>query len=207
MLKGISLFFFYPLILFVVGFYCGVRTEYFFYPGSALPVRTQIGRSSESPVPDRMVYESVGERVCADTEFVLYENDLLTNLQTQTNCAIPYHYIGLSREQLMQTVQNDSLSPPLEELEKGFVSEELVSFSPQRVVLRKNYRNAGRRDGLYLAVRDHELVAYCADLETVYTYTGIRADVLPESIQLQIFDTLYMENEAQMEQFLKTYTG
>ena len=224
-LKGFSLFFLYPFAMFVLGFWGGVRTEHFFYPGSGMTQdpQTAVSATDEPEWPsdaaitdaepetagqkEQMAAEITGTHVTADTAYVLLERDVDTEIETQTETHIPYSYIGMDRLQFVTAVESYSKYPPLEEQERGFVNEEIVSFSGERVVVRKNYRKTEPQGGFYLAVSDHELVVYREDLQTIYLYTGIMAETLPEQVLLQVMQTLYLEDEEQLYSFLETYSS
>ena len=60
---------------------------------------------------------------------------------------------------------------------------------------------------VYLAVSDNEVVVYLEDRSTVYINTGISLEELPEQIQLQIMDMLFVPDEETLYDFLETYSS
>jgi len=208
-LKGISLFFVYPVIMFLMGFYCGMKTEDFFYPYRT-KLNTEINHETYhgdlSNVPAIMV-NSNEETLCADTEYILEEADVLRNTVVETNQNLPTQYLGMDREQFLAAIEDFELAPPLTELERGFVGAEVLQFSRARVVVRMDYKYIQPGEGFYLAVRDHEVVVYLEDKETIYMSTGIRLEEFPEDLQLKIIGLHYIEGEGNLYNFLETYSS
>lgn len=208
-LKGISLFFVYPTIMLLIGFWGGVKTERFFYPyKSEMGVETnqETYHGDLSKVPAIMV-SSKGETLCADTEYVLEEADVLRDTVVETKRNLPSQYFGMDREQFVAAIEDFELAPPLAELERGFVGAEVLQFSRERVVVRMDYKYVQPSEGFYLAVRDHEVVVYLEDKETVYMNTGIMLEEFPEELQLKIIGLLYIEGEGNLYNFLETYSS
>ena len=212
-LKGISLFFVYPAIMFLIGFWCGVETERFFYPYNSetnTEMNTETNQETYhgdlSDVPAIMV-NSKAETLCADTEYVLEEADVLRNTVVETTRNLPGQYLGMDREQFLAAIEDFELAPPLAELERGFIGAEVLQFSRERVVVRMDYKYVQPGEGFYLAVRNHEVVVYLEDKETVYMNTGIRLDEFPEDLQLKIIGLHYIEGEGNLYNFLETYSS
>ncbi|MBR1703305.1 MAG: hypothetical protein IJ716_15370 [Lachnospiraceae bacterium] len=217
-LKGISLFFLYPLFLFALGVWIGVQTEHFFYPG---PAETGLSVENDTDGNEIAVNElfeaeeklsvkevSAGEEtLSADTEYVLREADVLRGTEVETVWELPKQYIGMNRERFVSAVQNYSDYPPLTELEQGFVNAEVVSFARARVVVRKSYQYIMPGDGFYLAVKDNEVVVYLEDKKTIYMNTGIMLETLPENVQKQIIQTMFVESEGDLYGFLESYSS
>ena len=229
--KGISLFVLYPLVMLGVGFFLGVQTMHFFYPGEQkkevqeLPVRqpyfveetAQETKENQEPVlSEEKAYEksvkikevsSAGETLSADTKYVLEEMDLLQDCSVETVGKLPHKYIGMSREQFLDAMADYEAFPPLVEMERGFVSLEVLSFSRERVVVRMNYQYIQPSNSFYLAVRDNEVVVYLEDMETVYINTGISMETLPDELQQEIMQMLWVESEESLYDFLETYSS
>lgn len=65
--------------------------------------------------------------------------DLRNHTIVETVWKLPPKYIGMNRETFLVAMENYQAAPPLSELEKGFVSLEVLSFSPERVVIQMSY--------------------------------------------------------------------
>ena len=163
--------------------------------------------SHPSSGPEARMASTRGETLSVDTEYVLLETDILHGTEVETSWRLPGQYIGMDREQFLVAIENYSSYPPLSEMERGFVSAEVESFARERVVVRKNYHSVQLDEGFYLAAADHEVVVYMEDKETVYMDTGILLEELPEEVQLQVMQMLYLEDEEALYSFLETYTS
>ena len=51
---------------------------------------------------------------------------------------LPDKYVGMNREQFLEAMELYEAFPPLSEMERGFVSLEVLSFSRKRVVVQMN---------------------------------------------------------------------
>jgi len=87
------------------------------------------------------------------------------------------------------------------------VGLEVLSFSREKVMVRMDYRYVQPSASFYLAVSDNEVVVYLEDRSTVYINTGISLEELPEQIQLQIMDMLFVPDEETLYDFLETYSS
>lgn len=229
--KGISLFFIYPAIVFGIGFFAGVQSVHFFYPGENITeIEENRTKTQTDEEPEKNVIASNGdhfqknekddakqpeieevvsslETLCVDTKYILEETDLLNGTVVETVWKLPDKYIGMNREQFLEAIELYEAFPPLSEVERGFVNLEVLSFSREQVVVQMNYQYVQPSASFYLAVRDNEVVVYLEDMETVYINTGIMLEELPQSVQMEIMQMLWMENEEALYNFLETYSS
>ncbi|MBR1931758.1 MAG: hypothetical protein IJ833_09880 [Lachnospiraceae bacterium] len=235
--KSISLFVVYPLLTAMLGFFGGFELARFFYPEQEQQLTIQseyvqddasgayhvsAADAEESGVdekePDSDVEEeisdtelkevsSLSETLSVDTEYVLEEMDVSDSSSVETVWRLPAKYVGMNREQFLEAMELYEAFPPLSEMERGFVGLEVLSFSRERVVVQMNYQYVQPSKSFYLAVKDNEVVVYLEDQETLYLYTGIELDKLPEALQLQIMQMLWVENEESLYDFLEAYSS
>ncbi|MBQ7067192.1 MAG: hypothetical protein IJN92_10275 [Lachnospiraceae bacterium] len=142
-----------------------------------------------------------------DTVYVVESYDNETKETTKNEEIIPEQYIGKTREELEKIIKAYSDAPSLADLEKGFASMELKSFSPQKLVVIKNYYSNLQNEDFYLLVENEYINVYYSDLETVYLYTDILLSDLPEDIQQDILDKKYVESEEELYNFLESYSS
>lgn len=202
--KGISLFFIYPCVMLGLGVYAGFVLDDYFYPGQVL--REESTGSVETQYMAVQV-SSREEVLNADTEYVVEEYDTGRDTLVETTIRVPEKYLGMDRETFETSMELYELSPPLSELERGFVSLEIRSFSAKKVVIRMNYDYVEPTESFYLRVENHMIVVYCNDGETVYLYTDIEAGDLPEYLQSQVIMGMFIEDEAALYHFLETYSS
>lgn len=208
--RRISYFFVIPVLFLGLGIFLGAWGMQFFYPGQWQDANERVLSSPEKEETDReesVAAAASGETLCADTEYVLEETDIVRNTSVETSWKLPHKYIGMNRESFLDTMEIYAAHPPLSEIERGFVGLEVLSFSRERVVVRMDYRYVQPSESFYLAVLANEVVVYLEDRSTIYINTGISLEKLPEQIQLQIMDMLYVPDEETLYDFLETYSS
>uniref|UniRef100_UPI004056D818 hypothetical protein n=1 Tax=Acetatifactor sp. TaxID=1872090 RepID=UPI004056D818 len=244
--KSISLFFVYPMIMFGIGFFVGVQSMHYFYPGESdgqiireesltrtsegnkgnssseevndvetdnHAVKTELNSEKEVDGTANVQFEAAAEvavsmeTLSVDTEYVLEETDVVNGSVVETVWKLPDKYIGLNREQFLEAMDAYEQFPPLSEIERGFVSLEVLSFSRERVVVQMNYQYVQPSTSFYLAVYNNEVVVYLEDMETIYINTGIELSELPEKIQQEIMQMIWIEDEESLYQFLESYSS
>ncbi len=235
-LKYIAVLFIYPVALMVLGFVCGLTCAKVFYPGSFQMVEEKSERSDDWQVitgtPDRVEElaskeEQTSEpevnlgpqdteaqevatllpRLTANTSYVLEETDMRNETVVETTWKLPAKYIGMNREQFLEEMEMYEASPPLQELARGFVSLEVLSFSPQKVVVQMNYDLGQPEECFYLMVEDNYVMVYLEDKITLYMDTDISLKDLPEDIQQEIIHVKYVPDEESLYDFLENYTS
>ena len=226
--KGLSLFFIYPLFMLVLGFYAGVQFTdhyerlYYQKEDTELPADEMTLPLEHEAVDDDMDYEkaedeaekssyleaaSASETLNVETKYVLEERDLFRDSVVETTWRLPDKYVGMNREQFLEAMEEYAAFPPLTELQRGFVGLEVLSFSREKVVVQMNYRVVLPTESFYLAVYDNEVVVLLDDGETVYIETGIRLEELQDELQEQIINRMRIENEAVLYDFLEAHTS
>jgi hypothetical protein len=215
--KSISLFVLYPAVMFLAGIAVGIWAYGFFYPGYGNNINKNSNITEyteqtdifgdENENTDSVSAAKVSDRLTADTVYVLEETDILKNTVVETEWTLPAKYIGMDREQFINSMTEYGENPPLSELERGFMGLEVRSFSAQRVVIEKYYRYVEPTEGYYLAVYNNEVVVYLDDCETLYFNTGIDPDELPEDVRTNLLQMIWMPDEESLYDFLETYSS
>ncbi len=231
--KHISLFIIYPLVMLGVGFYAGVQSTHFFYPEqyreSFPPAGPDDGQNQnvidlleQEPLDVPVDYGIAGdeeddqtakevlansETLCVDTDYILKETNILDHTEMEIVKRLPEKYIGMNREQFLTVMDIYQAFPPLSEQQRGFVGLEVLSFSRERVVVRMNYQYIQPSTSFYLAAYDNKVWVYLEDKQTVYIETDIRVDLLPEELQQKIMQMMWVENQEELYNFLENYSS
>ncbi|MCM1126763.1 MAG: hypothetical protein NC429_09850 [Lachnospiraceae bacterium] len=223
--KRISLFFIYPLTMFSLGFASNMAIMEYFYPGGnqkSITVQEQPKeekeKASQTEAPDASQSEieepsqiqvSVSEEpvVTANTQYILQEFDAKSGHVEENLTSTPDKFIGLSRDRLAEEIESYNQNPSLTDLEKGFLYMELVSFSRDRVVVRKSYEPAEEAEGFFLLNENHYVVVYYKDLSDVYMNTDILVEELPQRLQEEIINMKFVEDEGELYNFLESYSS
>lgn len=182
-------------------------------------------------------------RTTCDTEYIMIEQNLNNDSYETLLEKIPDQYIDKSREQLIDILKREEQSPILSEREKGICHIQLSTFSPERIVVIRQYdlekTNMSSRDnendlkakenvkdndannaiqnenlseensenGFYLIAYDDKVYVYQSDMKRIYLVTNISIHDLPEQLTQEIMDKKYIKDEADLYNFLESYSS
>ncbi len=145
--------------------------------------------------------------VLPDTKIILetYEK---TSGEFQVEETVPDAVlVGMTREQVQAELQKELENMPVSEYEKGLVSNELITFSEDKVIIRRTY-DKGRLEYLYyIAVKSGEVVVYYSDHKTVYEYTGIQAVELSEEIRVALMAGIPVLTTEELFSLLESFSS
>ena len=150
---------------------------------------------------------SIEDKITADTSYMILEKDMNTGEIQKKSVSMPQKYIGLTRQQIIEQLQDFETNPPLVELEKGFVSLELISFSPEQLEIQMNYKYVTPTGIFYIMSYDNKVVVMLEDKKTVFLSTEINMSELPSEVQQDIMRGLFIPNEQRLYDFLENYTS
>ena len=147
--------------------------------------------------------------VTCDTLFLIEEYDRNTGTTAEHEEEIPGKYIGMDRAGFVDAMSSYEMSPPLEEQQRGLISVEVLVFSGERVKIRKNYQmiETPAEEIFYLVAENHYITVYREDMQTVYLYTDIRVENLPEGMQEEIIQRKLISGESTLYHFLESYSS
>ena len=204
--KRISLFFIYPAVMFTIGAFSGGMAERFFYPGEGTTVKEK-QKETEEGSEDTVIETGYQKTpvLTADTDYIVMTYDAFTGEMSEKEENAPQKYVGLTREELQQELELYEKSPSLTDQEEGLSGVELLSFSGDRVVVRKNYEKA--EEGYYLVCEDHKVVVYDRSLTHMYLNTGILLENLPWELQNEIIHMKLIRTESELYHFLESYSS
>ncbi len=203
--KRISLFFIYPLSMFAIGFASNMLMMDYFYPNN---LKRDNAKAQEMPVKEQMPVSVMDTPVVtANTRYVIQEYNVLNGQLTQNEETAPDKFIGLDRTKLAQEIENYNTKPSLTDQEKGFTFMELVSFSNDKVVVKKSYEKQEAANGFFLLNENHYVVVYDHELSGIYMNTNILVEELPEKLQNEIIHMKYIQDEGELFNFLESYSS
>lgn len=213
--KSISLFFSCMIVSLCVGLVIGLFIMNY-YQNRTKQMRLE--READSLLMDReesfIIHEessipvsSKEDTITADTTYLILEKDMNTGEIQTKRAEIPDKYIGLNREQLLEQLSDFQANPPLSELEQGFISLDLISFSPVQLEVQMNYQYIEPTGIFYIMAYDHKVVVMLEDKKTVYLSTEIALEQLPSEVQQDIMRGLFIPNEECLYDFLESYTS
>lgn len=141
------------------------------------------------------------------TKLTIEYYDRITGMIEVEQTNMPVEYIGMSREELIDYLLDYAKDPNLEDIEAGFEKYQIMSFSSTKVVLRKILAPSKIAHKYYLVEEAGCVTVYYMDRKTVYEYSNIIVDLLPEDIRDKVKQGMYLTDEDALYDFLETYTS
>ena len=187
-----------------MGFYGHYKIEQWFYPGRQTIISQNEIPFSQMQSATQAV--SVPDRLRADTKLVVKNTDQVSRRQTEEIKALPLRLIGCSRKEVEDEIRHYQDAPPLTELQQGLLRMELVSFSPQQIVVSKTYRKLQQAEAFFLQIEENRVIVYEEDSRVLYLQTAIDARTLPSGVRRQILNGWHGVSKAELEKFLVSQT-
>ena len=158
---------------------------------------------------DAAVFVDTNEekRIDTYTKCVLESYDMTNFELHEERIPMPSEYIGLSREELVSYLQEYVKYPSDEDQGKCLTDIQLISFSEEEIIVRKSYKPEEIPETFYLMVENNLVNVYYKDKKTVYMYTDIVLDTLPEDVQSEIISIKYIRSPEELYNFLETYSS
>lgn len=217
-LKWFSLFFMSMCVTFAIGLFVGFKIESYFYPEGAKDMVLQAKEPEiipqineeiwvDMPEEEAVAVLSSDERIDADTTYIIVERNLDTEETVEMSCRAPEMYMGMDREQFLACMEDYEACPPLSELERGFVNLEVQSFSNSKVEVLMNYSYVKPSKSFYVVVYDGYVTVLLEDRETLYLQTGMNVLELPQNVQQELIQGMFVPDEESLYDFLENYTS
>lgn len=151
--------------------------------------------------------ESVGSVITKTTVYAVEEYQRQTHEIHIVTERVPAQYVGMDRKALEEALALYLESPSLRDVERGLTDIRLVSFSPERVMVRKSYEMQPEYDYYYLTEEQGFVVVYYRNLGTLFCETGIELENLPDRLQREIRQIKTIETEEELYGFLESYSS
>ena len=147
------------------------------------------------------------DRITEQTRCILEVYDLEKQSLETKEIPIKSTFYGCTREEILRYLEAFVEEMPMSEKEKGLVSYELVSFSPNEMILRKNY-NANQIDyEFFIKAQEGEVVVYFGDKTGIFEYTGIFLDALLEEERIELEQGFYVKDKQELYGILENYSS
>jgi len=120
---------------------------------------------------------------------------------------IPFLFTGLTREELQVEIERYELSPSFTDKQNGFESIELLSFHPEKITVKKIYREEEEKIIYYIKAVNHELFVFKSDQEEAYMPTDLTLEMLPENVQQDVINIKCFNDIREVYDFLESYSS
>ena len=154
------------------------------YSDNSTKLLLELAKESEQKVEQSAEASTAGEEVLSpNAEYVLETYQTSTGIMVKEKLPIPGFMVGLSREDLLTYIGGYMEYLPVNEYLAGLTAYEVLSFSRDAVTIRKTYDENLVDFQFYLCEQNGRVTVYYSDLRTVYEYTEIECEGLPEEVQ------------------------
>ena len=200
-LKSISLFCFIVLLI-AAGYFL-------FMPADNKNNFISIEEMSKEPVVDNTEVDlSVSTKQNVTTCDTVFEvESYVGNSYMHSVESIPFSFTGLNRDELLKEIERYELSPSFADKQNGFESIELLSFHPDKITVKKTYKEEQEKIIYYIKAVNHELIVYRSDLNEAYMPTDLTLEMLPENVQQEIIETKCFNDIRDVYDFLLSYSS
>ena len=154
------------------------------------------------------VTASTGEEALSvNTVYQIQRYDVQKDTTATDYETLPQDLVGFTREQADGYFKDYMNRLPVEEYLDGLQSIGIVSFSAERLVVKRIYDNSKVEYRFYLIAVDGEVVVYYGDKKTVYEYTGIETKNLSKEERTMLKKGLEVKDEEELYGILENYSS
>lgn len=144
--------------------------------------------------------------ITKDTRYYIETYDINSNTVVREPNLLPSELLGKGRSQFANYLQ-EIMTKNLENgEEKGLLSIELTKFNPEEVIVRKTYKEPEEEYEFSLDVQLGRVIVRNQD-GSLYAYTEIKFETLPEELKREILSGFFIENLEELYEFLETYSS
>lgn len=154
------------------------------------------------------VTASTGEEALSvNTVYQIQRYDVQKDTTATDYETLPQDLVGFTREQADGYFKDYMNRLPVEEYLDGLQSIGIVSFSAERLVVKRIYDNSKVEYRFYLIAVDGEVVVYYGDKKTVYEYTGIETKNLSKEERTMLKKGIEVKDEEELYGILENYSS
>lgn len=147
------------------------------------------------------------ETLGVNTVFQLQRYDAKKGTTVSEYETLPQELVGKNRSQADEYCKNYMNRLTAEEYLDGLQSIGVVSFSAERLVIKKTYDSSKVKFRYYMIAVDGEVVVYYGDKKTVYEYTGIETGSLSKEERTMLKKGIEIKDEEALYSILENYSS
>lgn len=155
---------------------------------------------------ENVAAEAVSDEIIRANTEIVYEIYRQGEKIKEETVKAPADYVGKTRTEIIDFLEKSMSDLSKEELEAGLENMELISFSGSRVVIRKKYGEFLPYE-YCLYIENGAVTVYYSDKKTVFSYTDIRAEELPDSVRKELYSGKEIDSLGALYDFLETYSS
>lgn len=178
---------------------------------------TAAGWESEAVTYDREVSAGGSDNIILKhgAKYIVESYNSETDESSTYEDSLPVALVGLTRNEIIEYIGDNP--DCFKEGDETVRNVMLVSFSENRVVIRKNVEKSeettaydfnvnGNEPKYYIFLIDNAVIVYKEDKTTVYMETGITAEELDETVAKELSMGVAVKNISELYRLLESYT-
>ncbi|MGN0505184.1 MAG: hypothetical protein ACI4FZ_01400 [Lachnospiraceae bacterium] len=178
------------------------------YSDNSTKLLLELAAESRQETEQSVETSTAGEEILSpNAEYILETYQAATGIMVKESLPIPGFMVGLSREDLLTYIGGYMEYLPVNEYLAGLTAYEVLSFSRDAVTIRKTYDENLVDFQFYLCEQNGRVTVYYSDLRTVYEYTEIECEELPEEVQNALKHGFYVKDARELYGILEGYTS
>lgn len=160
--------------------------------------------TEENSLPVDTIDEAI---ILPSTKYILQTYDITTGNMAEEELKVPSYLVGLTRIQVIEYLHNYMKDLTFDDFKNGLTSFELLTFSEDKVTLRKTYNKEQVEYQFFLKSQNGKIVVYYGDQKTVYEYTEVAVDHLTQYEQLKLEEGIFVKDEEELYSILENYSS
>ncbi len=177
------------------------------YSGKSEQLLYELIDNNKDDAEEAVSVGQMTENIRTTADYILETKYLEQGITNREQMPLPGFMVGISRDELGAYIEGYMEYMPVNEYLSGLISYEIVSFSPEKVVLRKIYDETKVENQFFIGTSGGYVTVYYSDLRTVYEYTEIELDTLPFDIRESIKKGFYVKDAKALYSILEGYTS
>lgn len=161
----------------------------------------------EQQVEDSIEAQASDHTLGKNAVYQIQSYNSLTDTTTTDYESLPSDMEGYTIEDAEGFCEEYMKNMPVEDFLDGLQSMNVVSFSNDRLVVRKSYDVSKVKFRFYLIASQGQVVVYYGDMKTVYEETGISVDTLSKSDRKALKNGIEVKDEEELFGILENYSS
>ncbi len=147
------------------------------------------------------------DKLTVQTIYQVEKYDSAKDISSAEYRNLPEKLVGMNKEQVEAYCHDYMNNMSADEFLAGLQSMGVVSFSSDRLVIKKIYDQTKIKYKYYLIAIDGEVVVYYGDKKTIFDYTGIKTSKLDKKERNALKKGVEVKDEDELYGILENYSS
>lgn len=170
-------------------------------------VDKQFQEFEEQQEQESLEADAANDTLREDSIYQIQSFDSVTETTTTEYENLPSDMVGYTREDAESFCEKYMQNMSVDDFLAGLQGMNVISFSADRLTVRKIYDESKVAYRYYLIADQGEVVAYYGDKKTVYERTGIKTDDLSKEDRRALKNGIEVQDEQELFAILENYSS